>query len=355
MPEIRLRIVIVIAMLLASMAVACAPTLSLQDSKTIPSYATVVYSRAIQVPADGYCYHSAFVSFGGSAPDTAEARAAILQFTSIVGKGLFVYDIAGGLLWNEELWMCKSGDCGFKPLIEEELIQGIVIGLWPCVRDTSTNRARPDDNWTVMEIEAGAHDGYIRRIADQAKAFGYPIFMRIGSEMNINQGGGRPSFGENASAFAGAWRRIVSVFRSEGAANVIFVWNPNCADIGPNHWTDYYPGDEYVDWVGIDLYQFQPDSDLRTLLQVYEDYGSRKPIAVCEWGANWENQNYTDEARSTFVARFFDAIEARPDIKMITYHFISDFSFDPLTFPFTTSTYRSRISNSRYIAQFLQG
>jgi hypothetical protein len=256
-------------MTLGFMLVVCVsgvlPTLSMQNPQTIQFYGTIKYS--VFVPPNGYCYHSAFVGFGGIAPSRTEAESAILRFTSIVGKGLLLYNIAGTLMWNELLWMCMPGDHNFKPLIEGGLIQGIMIGLWPMLRGQN------NDSLTVQQIEEGTWDSYIMKIADQAKAFGYPIFIRIGSEMNINQGGGRPSFGENASAFVGAWRRIVNTFKSEGATNVVFVWNPNWADIGPNHWTDYYPGDEYVDWVGIDLYQFQPDSDPRTMLQVYDDYG----------------------------------------------------------------------------------
>jgi beta-mannanase len=56
-----------------------------------------------------------------------------------------------------------------------------------------------------------------------------------------------------------------------------------------NHWTNYYPGDAYVDWVGMDAYNWgnssscctwQSFSDLVT--DLYNDYATTKPIIVPE-------------------------------------------------------------------------
>jgi beta-mannanase len=172
--------------------------------------------------------------------------------------------------------------------------------------------------------------------------------------MNINQRNGTwdgaYSFGENPADFVAAWRRVVDIFRAEGASNALFVWNPNCEDIGPHHWTEYYPGNDYVDWVAIDLYQYGPNSDPNSQMAgVYNDYCTRKPIMIAEWGANWEGQNYSDSDRAAFINRFFDAVEARPKIKLICYWYTGDFKFDSSTLPLTTGAYANRISNQRYI------
>ena len=297
-------------------------------------------------PPNGFCYQSAFVSLNPNLPVTpADVATAVSYFSNLTGKGLYLYNNQACLMMGEGLWMCTPGSNDYAVLIQKGLIHSLMIGLWPAVRNDLQ-----DGNLTVEQIGNGTWDTYLKTIADQAKAFGYPIFLRIGSEMNINQGAGSPSFGENATAFVSAWQRIVTIFRNEGASNVFFVWNPNFADSGPNHWTAYYPGNNYVDWVGIDLYQFQPDSDPNTMLQIYNDYSSQKPVMICEWGANWEGQNYSDQSRATFVNNFFDAIEARPDIKMITYQYGGDFMFNSTTFPLTTSAYQNRISNSRFIS-----
>jgi beta-mannanase len=55
--------------------------------------------------------------------------------------------------------------------------------------------------------------------------------------------------------FVAAWRHIHNLFTRAGATNVIWVWNPN--DIYPVPQVQlkpYYPGDAYVDWIGITGY-----------------------------------------------------------------------------------------------------
>ena len=55
--------------------------------------------------------------------------------------------------------------------------------------------------------------------------------------------------------FVAAWRRIHNLFTQAGASNVIWVWNPN--DIFPVPQVPlkpYYPGNAYVDWIGITGY-----------------------------------------------------------------------------------------------------
>jgi hypothetical protein len=57
--------------------------------------------------------------------------------------------------------------------------------------------------------------------------------------------------------FVEAWRHLHDLFAQEGATNAVWVWSPNCSDWPAeawNHWTNYYPGDDYVDWVGCDEY-----------------------------------------------------------------------------------------------------
>src|SRR5256885_2213761 len=56
-----------------------------------------------------------------------------------------------------------------------------------------------------------------------------------------------------------------------------------------NHWTHYSPGDAYVDWVGIDGYNWGTTqswsswSSFASLVRpVYSDYAGRKPIMIAE-------------------------------------------------------------------------
>jgi hypothetical protein len=147
-------------------------------------------------------------------------------------------------------------------------------------------------------VVSGANDAMIRARADSIRALGSPVFLRWAWEMNGNWS---PYDGTHSTAwgptggprmYVQAWRRIHTLFAQEGATNVVWVWSPNGSDVPAqswNHWSRYYPGDAYVDWVGVDAYNWgnsQPWSSWSSLSSmiapIYADYGARKPIMVAE-------------------------------------------------------------------------
>lgn len=115
--------------------------------------------------------------------------------------------------------------------------------------------AHKDDYHTLDSILAGRWDGYFRRFAREARASHQPIYYRFGYEMN----GDWMVWGEQPEKFTKAWRHAWKIFREEKASNVRWVFSANVIwdektvqkDILP-----YYPGDKYVDIVGLDGYNF---------------------------------------------------------------------------------------------------
>jgi hypothetical protein len=76
---------------------------------------------------------------------------------------------------------------------------------------------------TLASIAAGGSDGYLRSYADAVVAFGHPVILSFGHEMNgtwYSWGYGHAS----PATFVAAWRHVVQVFRAEGAANVTWLW-----------------------------------------------------------------------------------------------------------------------------------
>ncbi len=145
-------------------------------------------------------------------------------------------------------------------------------------------------------IVDGSQDALIRARAAAIKAFGKPVFLRWGAEMNGDwfTWSGRQN-GNDPSGFVAAWRHIHDVFAAAGVSNASWVWAPN-ADSHPggtdltswNNWTNYYPGDQYVDWVGIDGYNWggaQWQSFGSVVGPVYDSYAGRKPIMIAETGS----------------------------------------------------------------------
>ena len=100
----------------------------------------------------------------------------------------------------------------------------------------------------LIAISNGDYDKYIDEWAMQTKRYGAPIFIRFGHEMNDPY---RYPWGpqNNKSAeFIAAWKHVVDRFRDNGANNVIWMWSPHPAY---TNYAEYYPGDDYVDWVGV--------------------------------------------------------------------------------------------------------
>jgi hypothetical protein len=107
--------------------------------------------------------------------------------------------------------------------------------------------------YRLARILAGDFDPYIREWAEGVAQLPFSIAIRFAHEMNgtwypwaeeIN--------GNSPGEYAAAWRHVVQIFRDAGADNVYWVWSPNILYIGgAPSLAALYPGDEWVDWVGI--------------------------------------------------------------------------------------------------------
>jgi hypothetical protein len=109
----------------------------------------------------------------------------------------------------------------------------------------------------LSEIARGGYDAYIRSAARLAAGTRSLIYVRFAHEMNLGSSPFGPGHaGDNPAAFRAAWRRVVSIFRQEGARNVEWVWSPNVDCAGRCPFTRYYPGRRWVDWVALDGYNY---------------------------------------------------------------------------------------------------
>jgi hypothetical protein len=110
---------------------------------------------------------------------------------------------------------------------------------------------------SLQQVAAGAYDRYLRSYADSVRDFGHPVVIGFAHEMNAPW---YPwGYGHVPPAtFVKAWRHIVTLFRSQGADNVTWLWTINAdrSDTGPV--VAWWPGAGYVNWVGIDGYYYRP-------------------------------------------------------------------------------------------------
>ena len=176
-----------------------------------------------------------------------------------------------------------------KPFYAPELTQIDRRGALPMVSwEPWTSSGKPAKLWAIGR---GRYDGYVRRSARQAREWGKPIMLRFGQEMNGEWAPWeRGHVGSTPRSFILAWRHLVRVFREVGADNVIWVWCPN-VNTGHLPFMQYYPGDDWVDWVGLDGFNWGGSIGWRSISEIfagsYEQLAKEtsKPIVIAETGS----------------------------------------------------------------------
>lgn len=112
-------------------------------------------------------------------------------------------------------------------------------------------------NYRLANITAGNFDTHIRNYAKAAKATNTDFYLRPMHEMNGNwYPWAESANGNKKGDYVKAWKHIVDIFRSEGATNAKFVWCPNVNYSGSTPLAQVFPGDDYVDYVCMDGYNW---------------------------------------------------------------------------------------------------
>ena len=181
----------------------------------------------------------------------------------------------------------------------------------------------PDDG--LNSVVDGA---YIRQWAKDANASGIPVFLRFAGEMNGNwtQWDAQPQL--IIDKF-----RLIHDIMAEEAPNVAMVWAPNWYP--SDNYALFYPGDEYVDWVGVSCYMalgYNADTKemilnadlIYKLSHIVEQYGGRKPIMIAEGASAYASGaeswvDYTDWAINNMNKYYSYVSRVYPEVKAIYY------------------------------------
>lgn len=183
--------------------------------------------------AQGPMQLGVYLSGGGGNAGTLD------NYASLVGRKpdiLLVFRNMGGpLLYSSEVSNLKSR--GEVPMVTlEPYTSGGVASM--------------------TAIASGQYDSYFRKEANAVKATGMTVMIRFAHEMNLlSSDWGPGKAGNSGNGYVDAWRHIVDVFRQEGATNAKWVWAPN-VDYGGRPFSSFFPGDAYVDYVGLDGYNW---------------------------------------------------------------------------------------------------
>lgn len=152
----------------------------------------------------------------------------------------------------------------------------------------------------MYDLLQGRYDEQLRAYARSMAAFNGPVLFRLNNEMNGDWCGYSAYYSSlDPEIYTAFWRYLFQLFHEEGADNVLWVWNPNdrsFPDFKWNHALMYYPGDEYVDIIGLTGYNtgnYYPGEVWRSFAEIYDplyaaymQWFPEKPFMITEFGAN---------------------------------------------------------------------
>ena len=252
-----------------------------------------------------------------------------------------------------EAWQAKknavvltfSGWCNTTSYMDS-LFNKQLINLW-------NNRNIPAITWeaymcdrstTPADIESraanGQYDTYLKAWAARMKKFlagadgvygtgdDRRAYIRMPHEMNGNWYPWSPTAaGESPWQYVQMFRHVHDIFEAQGidSAHLQFMWIPNCS--GPYRAEDFYPGDAYVDWVGLDGYNFGTYSGGKWMTPAYRLDNmvgrlkalTNKPIALAETGSSAHTSTGTSySAKDQWIKDVF-AYALQNDIRMVLY------------------------------------
>lgn len=210
------------------------------------------------------------------------------------------------------------------------------------------------DDLEVYRILNGERDEVLYAYAKDIVRFGHPVFMRPFNEMNgewCNYSSYRLS--RDPDLYIRLYRYVYDIFEKCGAKNLIWIWNPNEVSYPTFKWNDmmmYYPGDRYVDVVGLSGYNTGTGISFerwRSMEEIYDGYYEHmasfgKPMMITEFGcasaggdklqwvkdmfevfprkyplirgAIWLHERNTDENGNTTRSFFLDDTEGVPEV-----------------------------------------
>ncbi|MGW4567233.1 glycoside hydrolase family 26 protein [Streptomyces sp. NPDC004561] len=189
---------------------------------------------------------------------------------------------------------------------------------WDHRREARQARLRGEQPaYRLSRITDGAFDPYIRSWARGIAALRYPVAIRLAHEMN---GFWYPwceqSNGNRPGEYVRAWRHVHRIFEQEGAANAVWVWSPNVDYENATPLRRLYPGDAYVDWVGLSGYygtvgmeNYQSFDRIFSGSERQLRRLTRKPLVITEVGA-------TDAAgrKARWITEMFRSLPRHPGI-----------------------------------------
>jgi hypothetical protein len=173
------------------------------------------------------------------------------------------------------------------------------------------------------DVASGKDDAYLTQVAKDVKSVDGTVIMRPNWEMD---GSARQQYG-TPEQFKAAWIHMHDLFAAQGVTNAKWAFTPDAQayDSKEPSWSspasEYYPGNQYVDYIGSDGYSGLHGAAAQSPSQIFsagvnfaEQQG--KPFMIGETGVNTGLGTQTDVKYMQDMAAY---IKANPDIQALSW------------------------------------
>lgn len=312
-------------------------------------------------PPDGSVYHGVCLTGYWSQAETeqnlAKYRSAVTG-QRLVLHSWFAHAREKGK-WRTWHWVDPAPDgrrCAGEARGTAEMSRK--LGLTPVIAWTMMDFFDEADSPKLQDLTAGKLDWYLDDWIKGVKEFKDPIFIRLSHEMDgdwypYSEGYKKDPKRNTAADWVAYWKYVVDRFRKAGVTNVAWVWCVNGDRSGGKDWPDYYPGDAYVDWLGIDVYSARnPKQVFAEFVGMYGKTG--KPIMLPEFGTGPDQSKYNTQfaGEAAWTKELFDVVEAQPLVKAVCW-FEHGKEWDVGRVPGQLAEYQRRIADKRYETAFV--
>jgi hypothetical protein len=165
-------------------------------------------------------------------------------------------------------------------------------------------------------VVSGRHDALIRERARQVREFGKPLLMRYRWEMD------RPNLQAtmwSPEDYIAMWKHVRALFALERVKNVSWVWCPTIEGFERGNAPSFYPGDDQVDWVCVDVYsgaRFVPLGEHLKPFFAFAAGRPSKPVMIGEYGVA---RQYPSAQRAAWIRNGTAVFKANPQVKAVLY------------------------------------
>ena len=227
--------------------------------------------------------------------------------------------------------------------------------------------------WTIYDLDKIDYN-FVRSTLATLNSYNKPMFIRFANEMNVSE------LGDDPEAYKKAFRKAADIIHE--FPNLAVVWSPNDMGALDRPFEYFYPGDKYVDWIGVSCYSvkyFRSERDteyktsvyfmtgdyswatnkIKPIIEFMEKNNINKPLMISEGGVATNNA-YGEVYESWTTPRLRNylwyLIMKYPQIKMVNYFDVirknKKEKFNISDYPYAVDIFNEAKNSGAYITKY---